>query len=130
VTTSPLLVLGAGLALFLVGVNTAFLVNLGNNLTRWFTFKILAIDLMMIYVCLSLALGQPTTWRALIGVFALITDTFALVWMWSGITQLQRAGIVGMIPLGKIPGNQGPQGVQGERGERGLQGPPGRDLRA
>jgi hypothetical protein len=130
ITSSPLLVFGACLALFLVGVNTAFLMNLGNALTRWFTFKILSVDLLMIYVSLSLALGTPATWRALIGICAMLVDIFALGWMWAGISKLKRAGVTGLIPLGKLPESPGgPQGVQGIQGERGLQGRPGRDLR-
>lgn len=101
-TTNWLLLLGAGLALFLVGVNTSFLLYLGNHLTRWFTFKLLAVDLMLIYITLSLSFGNPATWRAVIGVCALVIDVGALAWMWSSIDKLQKAGVTGFIPLGKI----------------------------
>jgi hypothetical protein len=121
VTSNPLFLFGAGLALFLVGVNTAFLVNLGSELTRWFTFKILSFDLLLIYVCLSLAMGAPATWRAVIAVIALTTDVFALGWMWSSVARLQREGVMGFIPLGRLNG----KGDKGDKGDTGLTGPPG-----
>jgi len=121
VTSNPLFIFGAGLALFLVGVNTAFLVNLGSELTRWFTFKILSFDLLLIYVCLSLALGAPAVWRGVIAIVALTTDVFSLGWMWSSVARLQREGVTGFIPLGKFNGND----YKGEKGDTGLTGPVG-----
>jgi hypothetical protein len=100
--TDSLYLFGAGLAVFLVGANCAFLLNLGNRLTRWFTLKVGSVTLLMVYVALSLYVGSPDLWRACIGVAALLLDLVALGWMWYSIESLNRRGYQGLIPLGRI----------------------------
>jgi hypothetical protein len=97
-----LLIVGSAMALFLAGANTAFIVDLGRELTTWFIFKIVSIDLLMIYVALSLAVGHPDIWRAAIAVIALFLDLLALGWMWLSIVRLQSAGVEGLIPLARL----------------------------
>lgn len=100
--TDLLYVVGAALALFLVGANAAFLFNLGSQLTSWFTFKIVAIVMVLAYMSLSLFYGDPGAVRAGLGVAALALDLFALFWMWIGIERMKRQGVTGMIPIARI----------------------------
>ena len=94
--------IGSGLALFLAGANIAFLINLGRDLTGWFTVKICAITLLMAYMSMSLYIGNPGPWRASLGIAALLADAFALFYMWYSIEKLRVAGVTGMIPIARI----------------------------
>src|SRR3982751_308254 len=89
----------AAIAVFLVGVNAAFLLNLGNTLVLWFKFKIRAISLLLTYAALSFTLGQPDGWRAVIGLLAMLTDLVAVFWMWRSILGMAEDGTVGLVPL-------------------------------
>jgi hypothetical protein len=93
--------LAAGCGIFLIGVNLAFLLNLGNRLVPWFTFKIAAVTLLLIYVSLSLVYGNPATWRAVIGFIAMILDMVAVGWMWYSVTSMRSRGVVGLVPIFK-----------------------------
>lgn len=94
-----IILLCAGMALFLFGANVAFLVNLGSRTVRWFKFKIAAITLLLGYVALSMFYGNPDAWRVSIGFSALLLDIVALVWMWRSIEKMSQSGVVGLVPL-------------------------------
>jgi hypothetical protein len=90
---------GSGVALFLFGANVSFIANLGTRLARWFLLKVSAITLLLLYVSLSMYVGQPDTWRIFLGFAALLLDVAALVWMWSSIEAMAKSGIRGYVPL-------------------------------
>lgn len=89
----------AGAGLFLIGVNMAFLLNLGNKLVRWFTFKIAAVTTMLLYMVLSLTYGNPTGARATVGLAAMLIDLIAVGWMWYSVTTLREKGVIGLVPI-------------------------------
>lgn len=89
----------AGIALFLIGTNVAFLIHLSARLVPWFTFKIVAVTGLLVYVALSVLLGDPTWWRGLIGLAAVVTDSVAIYRMWTNIIEAQLRGHVGLVPL-------------------------------
>ena len=91
--------LGSGMALFLVGANISFMLNLGSRVVAWFRFKVAAITLLLTYVSLSMWVGAPDAWRLGIGFAALVLDVFALVWMWHSIESMSRRGVRGLVPL-------------------------------
>lgn len=125
---------GSCVAIFLLGANMAFVLHLGGKIVNWFRAKILAIIGLLIYVCLSLLLGDPTLNRSVIGLAAMLVDLGALVWMWWSIQNYRARGIVGLVPLIRSlptkgekgdPGEPGPPGPPGPRGERGPRGSKG-----
>lgn len=89
----------AGVALFLIGANIAFLAHLGSNLVPWFRFKVAAVTLLLIYVALSASFANPSLWRSGIAVAALLIDVWALWNMWRSITRLAEQGIIGLVPI-------------------------------
>jgi hypothetical protein len=89
----------AGLALFLIGANGAFLLHLGSRLVPWFTIKIGAVTLLLAYVAASALWGDPQTLRLLLGFVAVAVDVYALYRMWASITDLSRRGVTGLVPL-------------------------------
>ena len=91
--------LGVTASVFLVGVNIAFLINLGSSLVRWFQFKIVAVTIMLSYIALSLTIGNPDAWRASIGVVAMLVDMAAVLWMWKSIVAMAASGETGLVPL-------------------------------
>jgi hypothetical protein len=99
VTNSFTLLLGAGVALFLAGVNLAFLLQLGGKLVGWFKFKIAAVTAILIYVCLSFSYGSPATSRVVVGWFGLALDLGAIFWMWSSIERARENEEIGLVPL-------------------------------
>ena len=98
-----LYVVGSGLAIFLLGANVAFVASLGRLLAPWFIVKLVAINLLMIYMCLSLFLGHPGTARAALGSVALCVDVVALGLMWYSIEKLRKGGVTGLIPIARLP---------------------------
>ena len=93
------LLLGAAVALFLAGVNVAFLLQLGGTLVGWFKFKILAVTLLIIYIALSFSFGSPDGERRVLGWVGLFMDLIAIGWMWSSIEHAQDSGVTGLVPL-------------------------------
>lgn len=122
-TENFLLLLGAGVALFLAGVNVAFLLQLGGSLVGWFKFKIFAISLLLVYITLSFSYGAPNTDRVVIGWAGLALDLFAVFWMWVSIERAHESGVLGLVPL--FATSKGPKGDQGEQGPPGPRGPKG-----
>lgn len=123
-TTNFALLLGGGIALFLAGVNIAFLLQLGGSLVGWFKFKIFAISLLLIYITLSFTYGQPDTSRVIVGWTGLALDLFAVFWMWVSIERAHESGVLGLVPL--FSAEKGEKGEQGEPGPAGPRGPRGR----
>lgn len=121
-TTNFGLLLGAATALFLVGINLAFLLQLGSRLVPWFRFKIAAVTLIFGYVCLSFTYGGPAGPRVFVGWAALVLDMVAVFWMWFSIETTRERGVIGLVPLIKAKGEKGDPG---ERGPAGPAGPPG-----
>lgn len=91
--------IGSSLSLFLMGANVGFLASIGQRVVPWFTIKIGAVTLLLGYVCLSLVFGHPSWSRSIFGLFALVADCVALLWMWRAIDKLESRKIVGLIPL-------------------------------
>ena len=91
----------AGLALFLVGANVAFLLHLGESLVSWFNFKIAAATLLLVYVSLSVLVGGPPPWRISIALFALIIDAIAVYRLWANVLLL----VGGHVEVIKLPSN-------------------------
>ena len=91
--------ISAGMGIFLIGVNLAFLLNLGTELVRWFTVKIMAVTTLLVYVVLSMTYGNPAVWRAWIGLIAMVIDCAAVFWMWWSVTRATESGHVGLVPL-------------------------------
>jgi len=89
----------AGLAVFLVGANVAFLAHLGRRFVPWFTVKIVAVTLLLIYVATSVVWGTPDWWRLVIGLVAVIIDIYAIYRMWVSIADAAESGTVGLVPL-------------------------------
>ena len=89
----------AGIALFLIGANGAFLLHLGARLVPWFTFKIVAVTIMLAYVAASAIWGNPQSLRLGLGFIAVVIDVWALFRMWTNITDARLAGRVGLVPL-------------------------------
>lgn len=89
----------AAAGIFLLGVNLAFLLNLGSRLVRWFTFKITAVTAMLLYIVLSVTYGDPTVGRATIGFAAMCLDMLAVAWMWYSVSTLRDTGVRGLVPL-------------------------------
>lgn len=89
----------AGIAIFLVGSNAAFLINLGNKIVAWFKFKIIAVELLLTYIVISLLYGNPTIYRVVIAAAAIIIDCLALAYMWKSVSAISKKGIIGFIPL-------------------------------
>jgi hypothetical protein len=75
----------AGLAVFLIGVNVALLVQLEKYILSWFQFKIFGVTALLVYVCLSLVFGGVGLSRTVVGVIALVIDAAAVWRMWSSI---------------------------------------------
>ncbi len=93
---------GSGLALFLIGVNFAFLLHLGGRLVRWFAIKIAATMFLLVYVCASMAFADPTLFRTLLGIAAMTFDIIAVLWMWHSVVQFAKNGVVGIVPLLRV----------------------------
>lgn len=89
----------AGLAVFLVGANVAFLAHLGSRFVPWFTIKIVAVTLLLVYVATSVVWGSPDWWRLVIGLVAVVVDIYAIYRMWASIADAAEAGLVGPVPL-------------------------------
>lgn len=122
----------AGMALFLIGCNLAFLLHLGSRLVTWFNIKIAAITLLLAYVGSSAVWGNPDEWRVALGFVGLAIDVYAMYRMWSSITDLSNRGVIGLVPLIRpdeaLRGpkeDKGDKGDRGERGERGARGASG-----
>lgn len=89
----------AGISLFLIGTNIAFLLHLSPRLMPWFTFKISAVTGLLVYVALSVLWGDPAWWRGVIGLAAVVIDTVAIYRMWTSIIEASKRGRVGLVPL-------------------------------
>lgn len=89
----------AGLCLFLVGANISFVAHLRSRVVPWFSFKISAVTLLLLYVASSVFLGHPTLWRLVLGFIATTLDTVALYRMWFSIAHMENEKIVGLVPL-------------------------------
>lgn len=89
----------AGIALFLIGTNISFLLHLSPRLMPWFTFKIVAVTGLLTYVALSVLWGDPSWWRGIIGLVAVVIDMVAIYRMWTSIIEASRRGHVGLVPL-------------------------------
>jgi len=87
---TPLDIITAGLAAFLIGVNLAFIVEYWDGLTQWFSFKLGATTMLLLYVGLSVALGSPAQWRVAIGLGACIVDTMAIARVWLTFQRAKR----------------------------------------
>jgi hypothetical protein len=98
-TSNFWLLFGSGIALFLAGCNLAFLVMLGGKLVTWFKFKVFAMALTLVYVCMSFAYGSPANSRVVVGWTALLADIVAVFWMWISVERARERGDVGLVPL-------------------------------
>ena len=127
VTDNFWLLLGAGVALFLGGINMAFLAFLGGRLVGWFKFKIFAIACILAYVALSFSYGNPATSRVIVGWCGLALDMVAVFWMWYSIETTRASGVVGLVPLIVQRGDKGEKGDPGPQGPKGDKGDPGDD---
>ena len=83
----------AGLGLFLIGANIAFLLHLGQGFFNWFQFKIVATTLLLVYVALSVLVGGPPASRTSIAAVALIIDCVAVWRMYANIADIQAGRI-------------------------------------
>jgi len=75
----------AGVALFLLGANVAFLVHV-RNFVRWFCLKVVAVALLLVYVATSALCAErlgPGT--VTVGLVAVVVDVAAMYRMWSAI---------------------------------------------
>lgn len=115
----------AGICVFLIGVNVAFVLELWGRLAGWFITKMLGITGLLTYVAFSVLFGNPTAWRVGIAFVAVAIDLLAFVWMYQAVDELQRSGVVGLIPLSRITGDRGEKGDKGEPGPEGPRGPRG-----
>lgn len=78
-------IIGASIALFLVGVNIALIIHVRDSLLTWWQFKLAAVTLLLIYVALSLAFGGVGLSRTILGITALCIDAVAVWYMWTSI---------------------------------------------
>lgn len=106
-TNSLLYLFIAGVAVFLVGINLAFIAELHGKLAGWFTAKLLGVTGLLAYVGLSVLLGDPTFWRALIAFVSVAVDLVAFVWMYGAVQSLRQSGVTGLIPLARIEREDG-----------------------
>ena len=89
----------AGMCLFLIGANVAFLAHLRAQLMSWFNLKIVAVTVLLVYVSTSVFFGHPETCMLLLGLLATVLDSIALYKMWGSIIALKNQGIIGLVPL-------------------------------
>lgn len=75
----------AGLAVFLIGANLAFMIHLGESIRSWFQFKILAIMMLLIYVVTSLVLDSPGLGNSIFAFIALMIDAVAVYRLWANV---------------------------------------------
>jgi hypothetical protein len=78
-------ILGAGIALFLVGINIALLIHVKDSILTWWQFKLAAVTLMLVYIATSLAFGGVGLGRTVFGIIALCIDAVAVWYMWNSI---------------------------------------------
>jgi hypothetical protein len=95
------------LAIFLVGINFGMIITLRNRVTlvRWFKLKIFAVTGLLLYIALSIAYGNPSMWRVMIGLVAMIIDLIAVLYMWHQIATSSTKN--GPIPIAQLHDDNG-----------------------
>ncbi len=107
ITSNLLYIFIAGVCVFLLGINVAFVIELRRKLAGWFSLKLLGVSGLLAYTMLSVLVGNPSLWRACIAFGAVLVDLVAFVWMYSNVQALHRAGTVGLIPLARFDSDHG-----------------------
>jgi len=83
----------AGLGVFMIGANIAFMIHLGQRIFSWFQFKMFATTLLLIYVTLSVIVGGPPASRTSIAAVALVIDCLAIWRMYANMAAIKQGKI-------------------------------------
>lgn len=83
-------ILVAAAASVLVGANIALLVEFGSRLASWWTFKLMAVSILLVYITSAMIYGNPAWWRTLLAAVAIGIDVLAFVRVYRAISSARR----------------------------------------